>query len=76
MSFFSYGVSDFLLLGLTFFHFLLKIDTMVGLLTQPRFKEVNMALVKHHVPHLRNLTVAMLMEAVEKHKVSGRKRGT
>lgn len=38
------------------------------LMTQPRFKDVNFALVKYHVPYLRDLTRAQLMEAVEKHK--------
>jgi Sodium/hydrogen exchanger family len=43
-------------------------DELVRLLTQPRFKNVNFALVKHHVPYMKDLSRAQLMEAVEKHK--------
>eukprot|EP00934_Nitzschia_sp_Nitz4_P000343 Nitzschia sp. Nitz4//scaffold35_size145790//85172//87847//NITZ4_003034-RA/size145790-snap-gene-0.15-mRNA-1//1//CDS//3329549136//343//frame0 len=44
------------------------IDTMVRLLCQRRFRNVNFALVKHHVPHIADLTKAQLLQAVAKHK--------
>jgi NhaP-type Na+/H+ or K+/H+ antiporter len=44
------------------------IDDFVSLLTQPRFHDVNFALVKHHVPFLADLTKKQLIEAVERHK--------
>ncbi|GAX29583.1 hypothetical protein FisN_24Lh041 [Fistulifera solaris] len=47
---------------------LAMIDEMVRLLTQPRFIMVNFALVKHHVPLLRDLTRQQLRDAVEKYR--------
>lgn len=44
------------------------IEEMVTLLTQRRFRHVNFALVKHHVPYLKNLTRTQLLEAVMHHK--------
>jgi len=44
------------------------IDVFVGLLTQQRFRHVNFALVKDHVPFIADMTKAQLMEAVEKYK--------
>lgn len=46
------------------------IDNFVHLLTQARFRKVNFALVKHHVPVLADLTREQLVEAVERHKDS------
>ena len=42
------------------------IDEMVRLLSQPRFRYVNFALVKHHVPILADLNKQQLLEAVER----------
>lgn len=44
------------------------IDDLVILLSQPRFHQVNFALIKHHVPWLKDLTRAQFMEAVNKYK--------
>lgn len=44
------------------------IGDFVRLLTQERFKQVNFALVAHHVPILADLTKVQLLEAVERHK--------
>lgn len=46
------------------------IDEMVLLLAQNRFREVNFALVKHHVAPLADLTKTQLMQAVEKYKAT------
>lgn len=46
------------------------IDHMVRLLAQQRFRHVDFALVRYHVPILADLTKAQLMEAVEKNKES------
>jgi NhaP-type Na+/H+ or K+/H+ antiporter len=45
---------------------LAMVDEMVRLLTQKRFHEVNFALVKHHIPLLRDLTRQQLRDSVEK----------
>ena len=44
------------------------IDDFVQLLTQPLFRHVNFALVKHHVPYLADLTKEQLLEAVKQNK--------
>ena len=44
------------------------IDDMVRLLTHQRFRRVNFALVKEHVPYLADLTKQQLLEAIQKHK--------
>jgi hypothetical protein len=44
------------------------IDDFVHLLTQPRFHHTNFALVKEHVPFLKDLTKAQFLEAVHRHK--------
>ena len=40
----------------------------VSLLSQHRFRNVNFALVKAHVPYLEGLTKSQLVDAVERHK--------
>jgi len=44
------------------------IEEIVSLLTQRRFRRVNFALVKHHVPYVADLTKTQLLQAVSKHK--------
>lgn len=44
------------------------VDDMVRLLSKRLFRNVNFALVKHHVPYLKELTRAQLCEAVLKHR--------
>ncbi len=44
------------------------IDEMVRLLCQHRFRNVNFAQTKYHVPYLADLTKTQLLQAVEKHK--------
>lgn len=46
------------------------LEHMVRLLAQQRFRHVNFALVRYHVPILADLTKAQLLEAVEKNKDS------
>ncbi|GKY99732.1 hypothetical protein MPSEU_000927200 [Mayamaea pseudoterrestris] len=46
----------------------LAVQDMVGLLTQSRFRFVNFAVIKCHVPFLRNLTKSQLMDAIEYHR--------
>lgn len=46
------------------------IDNMVKLLCQNRFRHVNFAFVKFHVPQLADLTKTQLLQAVEKHKTT------
>ena len=44
------------------------VETLVTLLTEHRFRNVNFGLVKSHVPYLENLSKIELVEAVEHHK--------
>lgn len=44
------------------------IEDLVRLLAQPRFHQANFALIKYHVPCLRNLTRVQLMDAVKKYR--------
>jgi len=46
------------------------LDRFVDLLTYPRFRPVNFAVVKHHVPCLADLTKQQLLEAVQRHSDS------
>ena len=46
------------------------IEHMVRLLAQKRFRHVDFALVRYHVPVLADLTKSQLLEAVEKNKDS------
>lgn len=47
-----------------------SIQALVKLMTQRRFRQVDFALVKHHVPHIADMTKSQLMEAVERYKES------
>lgn len=46
------------------------IDHMVRLLAQPRFTNVNFALVRYHVPILADLTKAQLLESVDRNRAT------
>ncbi len=47
-----------------------QIDSFVSLLTNDRFKQVDFAFVKKHIPYLQDLTLPQLLAAVEKLKES------
>lgn len=44
------------------------VETLITLLTEHRFRNVNFGLVKSHVPYLESLSKMELVEAVEHHK--------
>jgi len=46
------------------------VEDMVMLLTQPRFRHTNFALIQRHVPFLQDLTRTQLLETESKHRSS------